>query len=198
MCMRRCRLYNMTASTPSPDEGRGAMPLPGVRRPKRYARKRQLNEFTPSHSDGSLRDRFGPHWHGKLRSTQLLRSEFLIDSNKGSMVLLRPSLQTLLEGRLAGKPANRTADEYREKASPLPAVHSAGLLLAFSPFIGTAVILSGAKNLKYNGAKKEMMWTSRYSCTEPARLVETSDQGGHTGCVRLGIVKRRQCDETNL
>lgn len=197
MCMWRCRLYDMTASTPSPDEGRGSPLLYSIRRPKRYARKRQLNELTPSRSDGSLRDRIGLHLHGKLRDDLLWRSEFLFESSKGRMVLLRPFLQILLEGRTAVVPAGRTADGRREKASPLPAV-SAGLLLAFSPFIGTAVILSGAKNLKYNGAKKEMMWTSRYSCIEPARLVETSDQGGHSGCVKLGNSKRRQCDEANL
>ena len=216
MCTWRCRLYSMTASTPSPDEGSGSPPLYSIRRPKRCARKRQLNEFiprqrdpigAPSHSDGSLRDRFGPQWFGKLRGNPMSRSEFLFDSNKGRVVLLRPSLQTILDGRSAISSAGYPADEYREKASPLPARGFAGLLLAFSPFIGMSAMLSEvlsmngvslsnpskgeARYLSHNGAKKEKMSTFGYSWSKPARQGNNAARAG-AGSVSLGPIKRRQ------
>jgi hypothetical protein len=212
----RCRLYSMTASTPSPEAGRDLGSPPDIRRPKRYARKRLLNEFVPrqrdplgapSRLDGSFRDRFGPQSYGEPLGVVFSWGDFLFESYKGRMVPLRPFLQIPLEGRSAAILAGRTADGRREKASPLPAAQSAGLLLAFSPFIGRqsapgeALRLSIAKltrqtkgeanSLRYNGAKKEMMSTSACSWSKPARQGKIALEAGAER-VSLGFIKRRQ------
>ena len=183
MWKRHGRIHSTTASPPSDPEGIGTASPPLIRESDWHVRKRSMNELTPSHSGSSLRGRYDPLRCRKSRGCQEWRGAILFNGRKGRKVPLRPFPLLIDEGRGAAYTANRPADEYREKASLL--------LLAFSPFVG-GVVLSEAVSLKYKGAKKEMLRTSGYSCTEPARLVKTSEHGGHTGSVSPGNVTRRQ------
>jgi hypothetical protein len=179
--------HQPTETPPSANADVGARLSLSIRHLNRHARKRSPNEFipqlrdpigAPSRPDGSLRGRFGPPRYGKPRASGGLQGRILFDGTMRRKVPLRPLPLSIDSGRSARSTVNRPADGTREKASLL--------LLAFSPLVGCGFVLSET------GAKKEMKWTSRYSCTEPARLVKTSEQGGHAESVSLGNVMRGQ------